>query len=94
MKNPYFALVTENQNVAASDHFQDVRLISFDLNDSVIIYSPGDVAMIQPHNSEENFKIFFEVFHHLNQNQRFMIKPNNSETKLPLQWILNMPFTL
>ena len=94
MKNPYFATVTENQNVTASDHFQDVRLISFDLNGSGITYSPGDVAMIQPHNSEENVKKFFEVFQHLNQNQRFMIKPNNSETKLPLQWILNMPFTL
>jgi len=94
MKNPYFASVTENRKVTPSDHFQDVRLISFDLKDSGITYSPGDVAMIQPHNSEENVDKFFEVFHHLDRNQKLILKPNSSETKMPLPWILKMPFTL
>jgi len=94
MRHPYFASVTNNHKATASDHFQDVRLISFDLNDSGITYSPGDVVMIQPHNSEENVNKFFEVFNHLDRNQKLVIKPNNSETKLPLPWILEMPFSL
>jgi len=34
MKKPYFSTVKENKKVTTTNHFQDVRLISFNLNDS------------------------------------------------------------
>jgi len=94
MKKPYFSTVKENKKVTTTNHFQDVRLISFNLNDSGITYCPGDVAMIQPHNCESNMDRFFQVFKHLHRRQRLMIKANNNETKLPLSWILPNPCTL
>lgn len=88
-KNPYKAEVSENLRVTSGEHFQDVRLISFDLNDSGIAYSPGDVVMIQPTNSDEKMDMFFQVFPQLdNRHQRLSLSSNKVETKLPPHWIL------
>ena len=87
-KNPYLAKVTENLRVTDADHFQDVRLISLDVKDSGIVYSPGDVAMVQPSNSEEQVDKFFQVFTQLDRHQHLTLTPNQTETKLPPDWIL------
>ena len=39
--NPYSAKLTRNERVTHPDHFQDTRLIEFDLGQSGITYSPG-----------------------------------------------------
>lgn len=87
-KNPYFATVSQNLRVTTIDHFQDVRLITFDLKESGISYSPGDVAMIQPRNSDDKVDKFFEVFSHLNRKQCLSLVCQKPDTKLPPNWIL------
>lgn len=88
-KSPYFARVIENRRVTASDHFQDVRLVTFDLADSGLTFSPGDVAMIQPENSEANVDAFFEAFPNLERDQCIRLVPNRTETKAPPDWLLD-----
>lgn len=91
----FFAPVKQNRRVTAIDHFQDVRLISFDLTGSSLTYSPGDVAMVQPQNSNENVDKFFQIFAtKFDRNQIVSLEANWSETKLPPDWILPSPFTL
>lgn len=96
-KCPYFAPVSENRRVTAPDHFQDVRLISLDLSkaSTVMTYSPGDVVMVQPQNSEENVDLFFQTFQGLlDRNQLLSLEPNRKETKLPMDWILPPVFSM
>ncbi|CAG2236502.1 NADPH-dependent diflavin oxidoreductase 1 [Mytilus edulis] len=49
--NPFYAKMTSNERVTSHDHFQDVRLIRFDISNSNMSYSPGDVVVIMPQNS-------------------------------------------
>ena len=42
------------------DHFQDVRLISFDRCN--LTWNAGDVAYIRPRNSSESVQHLFEIF--------------------------------
>lgn len=87
-KNPYHAVISQNLRVTSPEHFQDVRLITFDLNESGISYSPGDVVMVQSQNSDEKMDMFFQVFPQLNRHQRLSLGSNKVETKLPPDWIL------
>ena len=91
----FHASVKQNRRVTSDDHFQDVRLISFDLTGSSLTYSPGDVAMIQPQNSDENVDLFFQVFaNQLDRNQFVSLEANWPETILPPEWILPSRFKL
>uniref|UniRef100_A0A8R1ICT1 NADPH-dependent diflavin oxidoreductase 1 n=1 Tax=Caenorhabditis japonica TaxID=281687 RepID=A0A8R1ICT1_CAEJA len=62
----YRALVVEsNQRVTAEDHFQDTRLVKFEIpanSTESWIYQPGDVLMVRPCNLEESVKIAIEAF--------------------------------
>lgn len=87
-KNPYSAVVSENLRVTTAEHFQDVRLITFELNESGISYSPGDVVMVQPQNSDEKIDMFFHVFLQLDRHHLVSLDSNKVETKLPPNWIL------
>lgn len=87
-KNPYNAEVSQNVRVTSAEHFQDVRLITFDLNDSGITYSPGDVVLVQPTNSDDKVDMLFQVFPQLAEYQRLSLNSNKVETKLPPDWIL------
>ncbi|KAJ8300992.1 hypothetical protein KUTeg_022511 [Tegillarca granosa] len=56
--NPFYASLMSNERVTAIDHFQDVRLVKFNISGSSISYSPGDVVMIAPKNSMETVNDF------------------------------------
>lgn len=88
-KNPYMAAVAKNVRATTLDHFQDVRLISIDLDESGLTYLPGDVAMVSPQNSEENVNEFFEALPQLNRLQPLSLLSNKLETKLPPDWIFS-----
>nr|CAB3264242.1 NADPH-dependent diflavin oxidoreductase 1 [Phallusia mammillata] len=62
-KHPFEAKLIENRRVTSEGHFQDTRLISFDISSaqSDLVYQPGDVVMIKPQNLEENVKEFLEI---------------------------------
>ena len=38
------------------------RLLRLDISGSDIKYAPGDIALLQPHNLEENVEVFFSLF--------------------------------
>ena len=94
-KDPYFSVVIQNLRVTTADHFQDVRLVTLDLDESGINYSPGDVVMIQPENSPDKVDLFFQMFTQLDRNQCLTLTCNKTETKLPPDWMLSTKgFTL
>lgn len=56
-KTPYLARVVSNERITSVDWEQDVRHIVFDLDDSGITYSPGDVVYIRPENPPETDEV-------------------------------------
>lgn len=60
VKGAHAAELVANDRVTASDHFQDVRLLDFRLEDSVD-YGPGAVAVIYPKNWPEDVAEFIDL---------------------------------
>ncbi|CAG0894050.1 unnamed protein product [Cyprideis torosa] len=83
LSNPFHAQIKANTRVTAKSHFQDVRLITFDITNSEMIFRPGDVALVQPQNLEEDVEGFFSFFK-LNRKKCFRLRPRNPECPLPL----------
>ena len=46
--NPFSGVMVGNRRLTSEDHFQDVRLVQFDISGSGIQYKPGDVVWIYP----------------------------------------------
>ncbi|KAK3527280.1 hypothetical protein QTP86_018608 [Hemibagrus guttatus] len=76
---PFPARVVSNQKVTAPCHFQDVRLIEFDITGSNIQYSAGDVVMLRPCNSTEDVEHFCQLLR-LNPDNYFVLKPTDTNT--------------
>lgn len=66
LDNPFETVVIENKRTTSLDHFQDVRLLTFDAERAQ--WNPGDVLMCRPKNSKENIESIFNLFaeHKLN----------------------------
>ncbi|XP_017690208.1 PREDICTED: NADPH-dependent diflavin oxidoreductase 1 isoform X1 [Lepidothrix coronata] len=79
---PFAAPVVSNQRVTAQSHFQDVRLIEFDITGSAITFSAGDVVMIQPQNCPEDVQQFCQLLR-LDPDRHFVLKPTEPGTSLP-----------
>ncbi|NWZ90552.1 NDOR1 oxidoreductase, partial [Nesospiza acunhae] len=80
---PFPARVVSNQRVTAQAHFQDVRLIEFDITGSGITFSAGDVVMIQPQNCPEDVQQFCQLLR-LEPHRRFLSPlPCLAGTSLP-----------
>ncbi|XP_061234000.1 NADPH-dependent diflavin oxidoreductase 1 [Neopsephotus bourkii] len=79
---PFAAPVVSNQRLTAQSHFQDVRLIEFDVTGSGITYSAGDVVMVQPQNCPEDVEQFCKLLH-LDPDRHFVLKPTEPGTALP-----------
>ncbi|KAM5145411.1 NADPH-dependent diflavin oxidoreductase 1 [Mantella aurantiaca] len=82
--HPFQAVLVSNQRVTAADHFQDVRLIEFDITGSGIQFSPGDVVMVQPQNSQKDVEKFCELLR-LDPNSVFFLESQDPDIPLPLQ---------
>ncbi|XP_072908245.1 NADPH-dependent diflavin oxidoreductase 1 [Hemitrygon akajei] len=89
--HPFPARMIANKRVTDDNHFQDVRLITFDITGSGIEYSAGDVAMIEPRNSPDSVEQFCQLFG-LNPCKSFILKPNDAATPLPAR--LPQPCTI
>ncbi|XP_049522572.1 NADPH-dependent diflavin oxidoreductase 1 isoform X2 [Dermacentor silvarum] len=76
------ATVVSNQRVTSLDHFQDVRLIKLDIQDSQITFEPGDVVVIYPENCEEDIKEFFRLFS-FKADMHLKVTPTEEGTPLP-----------
>ncbi|XP_077140107.1 NADPH-dependent diflavin oxidoreductase 1 [Ranitomeya variabilis] len=79
---PYHALLVTNQRVTALEHFQDVRLIEFDIAESGIHFAPGDVVMIQPQNSPDDVQEFCSLLR-LDPDSTFLLRPHDPDTPAP-----------
>ncbi|XP_068104750.1 NADPH-dependent diflavin oxidoreductase 1 [Hyperolius riggenbachi] len=82
--HPFHAGMVSNQRVTAADHFQDVRLIEFNISGSGIQFSPGDVVMIQPQNPSQDVEKFCSLLR-LDPDKLFLVEPQDPDTPLPPQ---------
>uniref|UniRef100_A0A8C5RDR3 NADPH-dependent diflavin oxidoreductase 1 n=1 Tax=Laticauda laticaudata TaxID=8630 RepID=A0A8C5RDR3_LATLA len=81
-RNPFCAQMVSNQRVTSESHFQDVRLLEFDITGSGIEYAAGDVVMIQPHNDAEEVHLFCDLLC-LDPDACFTLRPTEAGTPLP-----------
>ncbi|XP_075761313.1 NADPH-dependent diflavin oxidoreductase 1 isoform X1 [Pelodiscus sinensis] len=80
--HPFAAQLVSNLRVTAESHFQDVRLIEFDVTGSGIEFSAGDVVMIQPQNAPEDVQQFCQLLR-LEPDRCFVLQPSEPGTPLP-----------
>ncbi|KAM5330720.1 NADPH-dependent diflavin oxidoreductase 1 isoform 1-T1 [Glossophaga mutica] len=79
---PFLAPMVTNQRVTGPSHFQDVRLIEFDIAGSGISFVAGDVVLIQPENTVRHAQHFCQVLG-LDPGRRFTLQPREPDTPRP-----------
>lgn len=79
---PFLAPLVTNQRVTGPTHFQDVRLIEFDITDSGLSFDAGDIVLIWPQNTEDSVQRCCEVLG-LQPNQRFTLQPREPGVLCP-----------
>ncbi|XP_008150682.2 NADPH-dependent diflavin oxidoreductase 1 isoform X1 [Eptesicus fuscus] len=79
---PFLARMVTNQRVTGPAHFQDVRLIEFDIADSGISFVAGDVVLIQPENTARHVQLFCQVLG-LDPDQHFTLQPREPNVACP-----------
>nr|XP_003229785.2 PREDICTED: NADPH-dependent diflavin oxidoreductase 1 isoform X1 [Anolis carolinensis] len=81
---PFASRMVSNRRVTSESHFQDVRLIEFDIAGSGFEYTAGDVVMIQPRNPPEEVQLFCRLLR-LDPERRFVLRPTEPGSSLPAQ---------
>ncbi|XP_065830263.1 NADPH-dependent diflavin oxidoreductase 1-like [Oscarella lobularis] len=76
------APLISNERVTSADHFQDVRLVKFNVEGLELSYNPGDVLMVQPSNLPRMVKEFM-AFLKLDPNQKFCVSSADPGVALP-----------
>uniref|UniRef100_A0A182US59 NADPH-dependent diflavin oxidoreductase 1 n=1 Tax=Anopheles merus TaxID=30066 RepID=A0A182US59_ANOME len=94
MPNGFQTVVVENRRTTAAEHFQDVRMITFEKK--AVPWCSGDVLYVRPHNSKESVDQLFEIFHQhefgLDKQTCVQVKAIDSE--MPVPSILQKPLPL
>lgn len=80
--NPFYARLMSNDRVTSEDHFQDVRLVRLDIQGSNISFSPGDVVLLAPQNSQETVNEFIQHMK-LSPDTLFSLQQNDPDIPLP-----------
>lgn len=80
--NPFISRILSNKHKTTTGHFQDVRLIEFDLSNSGISFVPGDVLMIKPRNTAAKVDEFLSLVG-WNPDTCIEIEQLDPETPLP-----------
>ncbi|CAJ0860229.1 7451_t:CDS:10 [Entrophospora sp. SA101] len=71
----------------ANDHFQDVRHIELEVNDSELKYQPGDVVIIHPKNSVKEVDEFIKMMDWSDiADDPFILIPNDEDKIIPSHW--------
>uniref|UniRef100_A0A8C4Q4K1 NADPH-dependent diflavin oxidoreductase 1 n=1 Tax=Eptatretus burgeri TaxID=7764 RepID=A0A8C4Q4K1_EPTBU len=78
----FLASMISNERVTVEDHFQDVRLIKFDIYNSGLQFRAGDVVLIQPSNLPSMVEEFCSLLK-LHPNKLFILEQNYEELPLP-----------
>uniref|UniRef100_A0A8C3X116 NADPH-dependent diflavin oxidoreductase 1 n=1 Tax=Catagonus wagneri TaxID=51154 RepID=A0A8C3X116_9CETA len=79
---PFPAPMLANQRVTGPSHFQDVRLIEFDVSGSGISFAAGDVVLIQPENAASHVQQFCQLLG-LDPDQHFTLQPQEPGVPCP-----------
>ncbi|KAM9207594.1 NADPH-dependent diflavin oxidoreductase 1 isoform 2-T2 [Dugong dugon] len=79
---PFLAPMVSNQRVTGPSHFQDVRLIEFDIAGSGISFAAGDTVLIQPENSASHVQQFCQVLG-LDPGWCFTLQPREPDVSCP-----------
>ncbi|XP_008574696.1 PREDICTED: NADPH-dependent diflavin oxidoreductase 1 isoform X2 [Galeopterus variegatus] len=79
---PFLAPMVANQRVTGPSHFQDVRLIEFDITGSSLSFAAGDVVLIQPSNSAGHVQKFCQLLG-LDPDQCFVLQPREPGVSCP-----------
>ncbi|RXG51798.1 NADPH-dependent diflavin oxidoreductase 1 [Armadillidium vulgare] len=72
--------ITKNLRKTSTDHFQDVRLIEFDVTSLSYSHNPGDILTIQPQNLDEYVEEFIECLG-LERHRKFYIFSDTNNFK-------------
>ncbi|XP_034520765.1 NADPH-dependent diflavin oxidoreductase 1 isoform X2 [Ailuropoda melanoleuca] len=81
-QQPFPAPMVSNRRVTGPLHFQDVRLIEFDITGSGLSFAAGDVVLIQPENSASHSQQFCQVLG-LDPDQNFTLLPREPGVSCP-----------
>lgn len=71
--------------------------MKFEYSENSIKYSPGDILMVRPVNSETSVKRFFQLFQNnkkLNVDPTTIINVTQRSDDMPIPYNLSKPFTL
>ncbi|KAM9081766.1 NADPH-dependent diflavin oxidoreductase 1 isoform 1-T1 [Megaptera novaeangliae] len=79
---PFLAPMVTNQRVTGPSHFQDVRLIEFDITGSGVSFVAGDVVLIQPENTASHVQQFCQALG-LDAAQHFTLQPREPGVPCP-----------
>lgn len=79
---PFLAPMVANRRVTGPSHFQDVRLIEFDVADSGISAAAGDVVLIQPENMARHVQLFCQALG-LDPESHFTLQPREPTVACP-----------
>nr|XP_036863452.1 NADPH-dependent diflavin oxidoreductase 1-like isoform X3 [Manis javanica] len=79
---PFLAPMVTNQRITGPSHFQDVRLIEFDITGSGMSFVAGDVVLIQPENSAGHVQQFCQALG-LDPDQCFTLLPQELGVTCP-----------
>ncbi|XP_070374335.1 NADPH-dependent diflavin oxidoreductase 1 isoform X2 [Equus asinus] len=82
--HPFLAPMVSNQRVTGPLHFQDVRLIEFDITGSGLSFTAGDVVLIQPKNIAPHVQQFCQLLG-LDPDQCFTLQPREPGVPCPVQ---------
>lgn len=80
---PFLARVVSNKRVTSLEHFQDVRVVEFDVQGSGMRHSAGDVLMVQPQNLASDVDEFISVMQ-LDADQLVLLEQTDPDVPLPL----------
>ncbi|XP_011312374.1 NADPH-dependent diflavin oxidoreductase 1 [Fopius arisanus] len=90
--NLKLATVIDNTRITSSDHFQDVRLIKFTIEN--VDYQPGDIVYLKPKNSSKQVSDFFNLLRENNCSvtSETLLSISSKEIKPP--YCFQRPLTL
>ncbi|XP_037548196.1 NADPH-dependent diflavin oxidoreductase 1 [Nematolebias whitei] len=80
--HPFSARMVSNRRLTEPTHFQDVRLIEFDISGSSLEFAAGDVVLIRPCNTEEDVQRFCELLR-LDPESRFTLRTTENSSVPP-----------
>lgn len=88
--------IQDNQRTTALNHFQDVRFLRLKCQTEDLSWEPGDVLDVQPQNSDEAVKTFFDLIHEhsLDFDASTVVEVTSAYLDMPLPKAYSLPLSL